>query len=204
MTRFKQELFGIKRSGCFWYLVSPSKMSVLVNRQSSLSPASARSKSIPAALFGGDMPENYTRFPSVTPVKHIQQETPGPCTSRPALRNILNSPSPRTPSTPKKAVHTLTRSPSRSPTLPPGPAAADAADKKKPATKRRKFTGMDLVQIARAVNEVNPWVAVHGEKGKAWEKVNALLIKTEFRHKLNGEGIRQKAEGLVGYRKVNI
>ncbi|GLB45350.1 hypothetical protein LshimejAT787_2200130 [Lyophyllum shimeji] len=182
------------------------------SRVYSLSPSEARARTLPATYFGyndspgdGDTPTKPDAMPTlpqgaVSPPTQLEVHH----VTHPALQNLINNPSHSCspPSTLEKSRDALCP-PSTSPS--PAPPTPCKENRSKPtSTCRKKFTGMDLVFVARAVNEICPWNAGHGQKMKAWENVVEALVKAGFRHKLSAEVVCQKAEGLVGYRKTPV
>ncbi|KAJ6533471.1 hypothetical protein B0H10DRAFT_2247163 [Mycena sp. CBHHK59/15] len=64
------------------------------------------------------------------------------------------------------------------------------------------FTGEDLIMIARAVIDANPFVAPHGQKGQVWQQVVDALWAQEFRHTtISAASVQHKAEALISYKK---
>ncbi|KAJ7170970.1 hypothetical protein C8R46DRAFT_1261868 [Mycena filopes] len=66
----------------------------------------------------------------------------------------------------------------------------------------RKFTGEDLIMVVRATVDVNPFLAPHGQKGHAWERVVIALAEQNFRHDtISAASVQHKAEALISYKK---
>jgi hypothetical protein len=73
------------------------------------------------------------------------------------------------------------------------------------ATSRAHYTGDDLINIARMVVDVNPYIAPYGKKGIAWQQVIDKLVEQNFRHKtINTVTVQHKADALVSYKKVRV
>ncbi|KAJ6559306.1 hypothetical protein B0H10DRAFT_2216668 [Mycena sp. CBHHK59/15] len=65
-----------------------------------------------------------------------------------------------------------------------------------------RFTGEDLIMIARAVIDANPFVAPHGQKGQVWQQVVDALWAQEFRHMtISAASVQHKAEALISYKR---
>ncbi|GLB43846.1 hypothetical protein LshimejAT787_1500300 [Lyophyllum shimeji] len=148
-------------------------------------------------------PRNLTLCPHSSRVLLVHQLSSRSIISpTPPLQNLINNPSHSCspPSTPEKSRDVFCP---LSTSLSPAPPTAHKENRSKPtSTCRKKFTSMDLVFVTRAVNEICPWNAGHRQKTKAWKNVVEALVKAGFHHKLSAEVVRQKAEGLVGYRKT--
>ncbi|KAJ7788511.1 hypothetical protein B0H14DRAFT_2628255 [Mycena olivaceomarginata] len=70
------------------------------------------------------------------------------------------------------------------------------------STKGKGFTGEDLIVIARAVVDANPWLALHGQKGQIWQQIVNALSAQNFRHKtISAASVQHNAEALVSYKK---
>ncbi|KAJ7839282.1 hypothetical protein B0H13DRAFT_2677249 [Mycena leptocephala] len=65
------------------------------------------------------------------------------------------------------------------------------------------YTGDDLIAIARASVDINPWIAPHGRKGPAWDAALALLVNQKgFRHpNMTASTLQHKAEAMVSFKK---
>ncbi|KAJ7903816.1 hypothetical protein B0H14DRAFT_3421991 [Mycena olivaceomarginata] len=65
------------------------------------------------------------------------------------------------------------------------------------------LTGDDLISIARACVDVNPFLAPYGKKGAAWEEGVTLAKKQKgFRHpKMTATAFQNRCEALVSFKK---
>ncbi|KAJ7934984.1 hypothetical protein B0H13DRAFT_1854693 [Mycena leptocephala] len=69
-------------------------------------------------------------------------------------------------------------------------------------TSKAHYNGDDLISIARAVVDVNPFIAPYGKNGIAWQEVVDKLVDQNFRHKaVNAVTVQHKAEALTSYEK---
>ncbi|KAK6971427.1 hypothetical protein R3P38DRAFT_3242393 [Favolaschia claudopus] len=67
---------------------------------------------------------------------------------------------------------------------------------------KKTFTGDDLIMIARAAIDVNPFIAPHGQKGSAWQQVVDNLEAQNFRHKtISAASIQHKVEAMISFKK---
>ncbi|KAJ7157812.1 hypothetical protein C8R46DRAFT_1040075 [Mycena filopes] len=70
------------------------------------------------------------------------------------------------------------------------------------ASTSKRMTGEDLIKVARAAIDVNPFLAPHGQKGSAWERVAIKLAEEGFRHtSISAASVQHKAEALISYKK---
>ncbi|KAJ7112545.1 hypothetical protein C8R44DRAFT_856213 [Mycena epipterygia] len=67
--------------------------------------------------------------------------------------------------------------------------------------KRVAFRGRDLLQLARAVVDKQPFLAKHKEVAREWKAVNAYLVANGFRHRVKHTTIQRKAKALVAFKK---
>jgi hypothetical protein len=66
-------------------------------------------------------------------------------------------------------------------------------------TKKGGFTGEDLIIVACAVTDANPYIA----SGQAWQQVVDALRAQDFRHTtISAASVQHKAEALISYKKV--
>ncbi|KIJ23057.1 hypothetical protein M422DRAFT_276442 [Sphaerobolus stellatus SS14] len=130
-----------------------------------------------------------------------RNQMPNEATSRRSgsLHRILNSPLPSTPSSGE-----------------PSPAASPLADRSVNTNgeegsegetnikKRMPFTGPELLQLAIAVVDVNPWLAGYGEKTKKWNEVASRVRNhsAKFR-RLNRQTdtYKRKMDALIQWHK---
>ncbi|KAJ7240707.1 hypothetical protein C8J57DRAFT_1370527 [Mycena rebaudengoi] len=65
------------------------------------------------------------------------------------------------------------------------------------------YSGDDLIAIARAVVDVNPYIAPYGKKGLAWQEIaETLRNQRNFHHKsINATTVQHKADALLSYKK---
>ncbi|KAJ7910209.1 hypothetical protein B0H13DRAFT_2329632 [Mycena leptocephala] len=69
-------------------------------------------------------------------------------------------------------------------------------------TSKAHYNGDDLISIAHAVVDVNPFIAPYGKKGIAWQEVVDKLVDQNFCHKaVNVVTVQHKAEALISYKK---
>jgi hypothetical protein len=69
--------------------------------------------------------------------------------------------------------------------------------------RKYKFSGANMLAIAQATNDKNPYLAGHGKKAKAWEEVRDPITKTTGRCKdVEPDSIRSKMEGMIIDHKV--
>ena len=69
--------------------------------------------------------------------------------------------------------------------------------------RKYKFTSADMLAIAQATNDKNPYLASHGFKGKAWQEVHEHIIETAGQCKdVEPDSIRSKMEGMIVNHKV--
>jgi hypothetical protein len=66
----------------------------------------------------------------------------------------------------------------------------------------KKYSGSDLIQLARAVVDKAPFLEPYRHKTAGWKEVKEHLEENGFRHIVGHDLIRQKAIALVAYRKV--
>ncbi|KAJ7174863.1 hypothetical protein C8R46DRAFT_1215028 [Mycena filopes] len=70
------------------------------------------------------------------------------------------------------------------------------------ASTSKRMTGEDLIKVVRAAIDVNPFLAPHGQKGGAWERVAIKLAEEGFRHtSISAASVQHKAEALISYKK---
>ncbi|KAJ3830923.1 hypothetical protein F5878DRAFT_648105, partial [Lentinula raphanica] len=124
---------------------------------------------------------------------------PTPTTRLPPLSNI----SPERCQTPDIAVSPA-GSPSKPITEPPPSPGKENEGIKEPSKtkKRQQWTGSDLIALARAVLEKEPYVQPHGKKGKVWSEIKDILVaEKSVTSDTNATAVQHKAESLVSYWK---
>jgi hypothetical protein len=66
----------------------------------------------------------------------------------------------------------------------------------------KKFTPDDLIEIARAVIDKNPFMEPYKRHTVAWEHVRTHLMGHGFCHNISTDVLHQKANALILYKKV--
>ena len=62
-----------------------------------------------------------------------------------------------------------------------------------------------MIEIARAVNDKNPYLATHGHVAMAWQEVRDHIVKSTGRCKgVDPDSIRGKMDGMIQYSAVCI
>ncbi|KAJ3780581.1 hypothetical protein GGU10DRAFT_337053 [Lentinula aff. detonsa] len=68
--------------------------------------------------------------------------------------------------------------------------------------KRQSWTGADLIALARAVLEKEPFVQPHRKKGKVWDDIKEILVaEKSITANTHATAVQHKAESLVSYWK---
>ncbi|KAJ3991433.1 hypothetical protein F5050DRAFT_1812542 [Lentinula boryana] len=68
--------------------------------------------------------------------------------------------------------------------------------------KRQLWTGADLISLARAVLEKEPFVQPHGKKGKVWDDIKEILVaEKSITADTHATAVQHKADSLVSYWK---
>ena len=71
---------------------------------------------------------------------------------------------------------------------------------------RTPLSATELVELARIVSSLGPFLEPHGKKGAAWQNVwNELVKLPSFKHKeISAQTVQLRAEALLAYKKVRI
>ncbi|KAK7037048.1 hypothetical protein R3P38DRAFT_3183103 [Favolaschia claudopus] len=70
------------------------------------------------------------------------------------------------------------------------------------STNKKAFNGDDLIMVARAAIDINPFTAPHGQKAVSWQQVVDLLDEQNFRHKtISAASIQHTVEAMISFKK---
>ena len=113
---------------------------------------------------------------------------------------------PVAPSQPPTPPFPLPNIGDRSPDSVPAQPVADNEGDKLPAKRSRtKFSVDDMIKIARAVGNKNPYLATHGHVATAWQEVHDHIVKLSGCCKgVDPDSIRGKMDGMIQYSAVCI
>lgn len=69
---------------------------------------------------------------------------------------------------------------------------------------RAPLSAVELVELARVISSLAPFLEPHGKKTAAWQRVRSELVKLpSFKHKeISAQTIQSKAEALLAFKKV--
>ena len=82
--------------------------------------------------------------------------------------------------------------------VPIRPVADSEGDKLPMKRPRTKFSVEDMIEIARAVGDKNPYLATHGHVATAWQGVRDHIVKSSGRCKgVDPDSIRGKMDGMI-------
>jgi hypothetical protein len=126
---------------------------------------------------------------------HSQQHPPLPIHWSAALSQLSTPPLPMPIVGDRSTLYSATVRP-----------VADSEGHKLPAKHpRTKFSVEDMIKIARAVGDKNPYLATHGHVATAWQEVRDHIVKSSGRCKgVDPDSIRGKMDGMILYSAVWI